>query len=56
MRKIILILLFVLPAFTLWGQTDYFNTIEFQNNTSAEIIYLFFSPLGQRVLGARCAW
>ncbi len=44
MRKAILIPLFILAAFSLWGQSEYYNTIEFRNNTSGEILYLFFSP------------
>ncbi|MDC7231664.1 MAG: hypothetical protein PQJ58_00405 [Spirochaetales bacterium] len=51
MKKSLILAVLILAAATLWGQSSYFNTIEFRNNTSAEILYLFFSPADSEYWG-----
>ena len=51
MRKRYLIPLFLIITSSLWGQSEFFNTVSFKNNTGSEIWYLFFSPADSEYWG-----
>lgn len=51
MKRNMTILLILILSSTLWAQSEYFNTVEFSNNTREDIIYLFFSPADSEYWG-----
>ncbi|MBF9016020.1 MULTISPECIES: hypothetical protein [unclassified Oceanispirochaeta] len=51
MKRYLTFIVLVMLSSTLWAQSEFFNTIEFINNTREDIIYLFFSPADSEYWG-----
>lgn len=51
MKKILTAIFMIILTSTLWAQSEFFNTVEFINNTREDIVYLFFSPADSEYWG-----
>lgn len=51
MKRYLTFIVMLMLCSTLWAQSEFFNTVEFINNTREDIIYLFFSPADSEYWG-----